>query len=505
VLRERRSGLWSAWRVAGLEELSRAELIELASGQARRIGELEAENAELGKRLERLERLVSRNSGNSSMPPSSDEAPGKTPPRRERRAAQRAGRKRGKQGGAEGHALAWAPDPLVVDHRPAGRCPGCGHGLENAAGGGLARAVQVTDIPPVTATVTEHRMHRVCCGCGLTSTAAAPPEAAAGASRVYGPNLRALVVYLLAYQQLPIERAARLIADVTGAAPSVGFTHGMLARFAAAVVDVVAVIKTLITAAHVAHFDETTLRSGPAGTRRYVLSAGTSDYTAFHLGGRDLASFTSFGVLPGFAGIAVHDRYSAYDHAGFAVGAHQLCVAHLLRDLEDAAQTYPGAHWPDQAARALRALVHAHHQARDTGTLAVPVSASEQHIREFRAAVRVGLAQLPRPAPGRAGPPARRLLEDLRDREADVLRFVGDTRVEPTNNLAERDLRWAKTQQNTSGRLTDPEVTVDRLTARSYIATVAKHGHDILAAIRDALTGNPWTPPAAARTTVAGA
>jgi hypothetical protein len=51
VLRERRSGLWSAWRVAGLEELSRAELIELASGQARRIGELEAENAELGKRL----------------------------------------------------------------------------------------------------------------------------------------------------------------------------------------------------------------------------------------------------------------------------------------------------------------------------------------------------------------------------------------------------------------------------------------------------------------------
>lgn len=145
--------------------------------------------------------------------------------------------------------------------------------------------MQVTDIPPVTATVTEHRMHRVCCGCGLTSTAPAPPEAAGGASRVYGPNLRALVVYLLAYQQLPIERAARLIADVTGAAPSVGFVHGMLARFAAAVADVVALIETLITAAHVAHFDETTLRSGPAGTRRYVLSAGTSDYTAFHLGG----------------------------------------------------------------------------------------------------------------------------------------------------------------------------------------------------------------------------
>lgn len=182
-------------------------------------------------------------------------------------------------------------------------------------------------------------------------------------------------------------------------------------------------------------------------------------------------------------------------HASLPVSAHQLCIAHLLGDLEDAAQSYPDAPWPDQAARA---LVHAHHQARDAGRDAVPADAEHPHVHEFRAAVRVELAQLPRPAPGRAGPPARRLLEDLRDRETDVLRFVGDTRIEPTNNLAERDLRWARTQQNTSGRLTDHEVTADRLTARSYIATVAKHSHDILAAIRDALTGTPWTPPAAA-------
>jgi len=33
---------------------------------------------------------------------------------------------------------------------------------------------------------------------------------------------------------------------------------------------------------------------------------------------------------------------------------------------------------------------------------------------------------------------------------------------------------------------------------RSYIATVAKHGHDILGALRDALTGHPWLPPAPA-------
>jgi|GEM_PF-3189954 len=43
----------------------------------------------------------------------------------------------------------------------------------------------------------------------------------------------------------------------------------MLARGGPAVADVVALIKTLIIAAHVVGFDETTLRAGPAGTKRH--------------------------------------------------------------------------------------------------------------------------------------------------------------------------------------------------------------------------------------------
>ncbi len=66
--------------------------------------------------------------------------------------------------------------------------------------------------------------------------------------------------------------------------------------------------QTLIRSAYVVRFDETTLRVGPAGHMRYVLSAST----AFHLGGRDLASFRKFGILPGFAAVAVHDRYQNY-------------------------------------------------------------------------------------------------------------------------------------------------------------------------------------------------
>jgi hypothetical protein len=117
-------------------------------------------------------------------------------------------------------------------------------------------------------------------------------------------------------------------------------------------------------------------------------------------------------------------------------------------------------------------------------------------IGEFRQTVRCGLSQIRR-APGPAATtkqPVGRLLECLRDREADVLRFTTDSRVWPTNNQSERDLRPLKTQQKISGRLTSEKTTRDRPALRSCISTAAKHGVDILTALREAITGRPWEP-----------
>lgn len=61
-------------------------------------------------------------------------------------------------------------------------------------------------------------------------------------------------------------------------------------------------------------------------------------------------------------------------------------------------------------------------------------------------------------------------------------------------------LRPTKTQQKISGRLTSEDVTQDRLDIRSYIDTARKHGVDVMTALRDALTGNPWRPPLPAPT-----
>ena len=62
--------------------------------QAERIAALEAVVADLREQLAAAQRAGSRNSGNSSMPPSSDDLPGRKPPRKQRRAAERAEKKR---------------------------------------------------------------------------------------------------------------------------------------------------------------------------------------------------------------------------------------------------------------------------------------------------------------------------------------------------------------------------------------------------------------------------
>jgi transposase len=244
------------------------------------------------------------------------------------------------------------------------------------------------------------------------------------------------------------------------------------------------------------------VRVGAAGTKKYVLSASTQRCTRFGLGGRDLDSFKDFAVLPTFAGIAVHDRYINYDHDDLAkqVAGHQLCTAHLLRDIASAAESHPEHRWPEQAARALRGLIHAANTARAGGGSAVPADVADPLILELRRAVRVGLAQIPRiPGPARTTKQTdgRLLLECFRDREHDVLRFITDTRIWPTNNTSERDLRPEKTQQKISGRLQSEDITRDRLTIRSYTSTAAKHGINIMNALRDAITGNPWMPTAA--------
>jgi hypothetical protein len=129
---------------------------------------------------------------------------------------------------------------------------------------------------------------------------------------------------------------------------------------------------------------------------------------------------------------------------------HALCGAHIARELVAADETHPGQHWPQQALDALFALNTAAHDARDRDGSEIPPDVADPLLRAWRHAILVGLAQHPART-GRKQAKTHNLLERLRDREADVLRFAHDLTVPFTNNQAERDLRPTKTQMKISG------------------------------------------------------
>ena len=473
----------------------------LIAAQAERIVTLEALVADLRERLEAAERAGSRNSGNSSVPPSMDDQPGRKPPRRQRRAAERAGKKRrGKQPGSPGASMTWGVPDRTEDHYPGGACS-CGRDLADAEDLGVTRSFQQEEIPVAPAQRVQHDLHEARCACGRTHAAARPAGVPDSALSI-GPRLRALAVYLVVFQHVPVERCRQLIADVTGAVVSEGFIHSCLAKAASLAAGVVRLIRALIAAADVAGFDETTLRSGPAGEKKYVHGAFTGEYPAFRLGTRSLDSMEDAGILPDFAGIVVSDRYQNYFNPRWKhVAGNQACLSHLLRDYEDCAESYPGAVWPAQAQRALRGMIHAWHAACEQGLSATPADALKPLEHEFRHAVLAGLASVPRvPGPKNSTKqkPGRDLLEFCRDRRGDVLRFTTNTSIWPTNNISERGVRPLKTQQKVSGRLASDDVTQDRLDIRSYIDTARKHGKNAMDVLHDLMLGRPWRPPAAA-------
>src|SRR5690242_14209116 len=111
--------------------MSREQLLVVIGEQAEQITALRALNEQLATKLARVEHLLSRNSGNSSMPPSRDDDPGRTPPPARQRGSG-SKRLRGKQPGAPGANLAWVQWPDDQQDRfPQGRCE-CGHDLADA-------------------------------------------------------------------------------------------------------------------------------------------------------------------------------------------------------------------------------------------------------------------------------------------------------------------------------------------------------------------------------------
>ncbi|MGH3805602.1 MAG: IS66 family transposase [Pseudonocardiaceae bacterium] len=217
----------------------------------------------------------------------------------------------------------------------------------------------------------------------------------------------------------------------------------------------------------------------PAGKKkaeRYLLVACTELYTHYLLGDRSMDTFKTFVVQDLTNSVIVHDRYQNYDSAKLGTLVHQLCCAHLLRDLADAAQVYPDAVWPTQIADALRSLIHQATPAREAGLPAIATDIRDELLGRFRHGMLAGLSDTTSHGTRPGERKARLLLEVLRDRPHDVLRFApnltvpphlqpGRTRPTPQQNPA-KDLRAADQRGSHPGPLHHPGLPVDRRQTR---------------------------------------
>jgi transposase len=246
-----------------------------------------------------------------------------------------------------------------------------------------------------------------------------------------------------------------------------------------------------LTAAHILHVDETGTKV--TGARWWLHVASTDTLTTYHLDpSRGREAIGNLGILEEFTGIAVHDCWASYN--AYTDCEHALCGAHIARELVAAHETHPSQHWPAQAFDTLFALNTAAHTARDQGKTRIPGRVLKPLLKTWRQAILVGLAQHPaRPAWKQTK--TRNLLERLRDREADVLRFATDLSVPFTNNQAERDLRPTKTQMKISGTFRSETSATAWARIRGFVSTARKHGINAFQAILTAVLGKPWTPP----------
>lgn len=483
-----------------------AELLAIVAEQAALIESLRAE-------VTALRRQAGRDSSNSSQPPSQDGPAAEAKAKAGRQAARRArpGRAQGGQKGHPGAGLAWAARPdetLVIEP---GTCAGCGAGLAGA-GGRVASAVQVLDIPPAALTVTEYRMMRRTCGCGHVTTAATP-AGVTGGPVCYGPNVTDAATLLASTDVIGIERAADLMSALLKAPVSTGFVSRCLARLDAALAAArfEDVLKNALKAADVLGTDETpaplaTAAASAEGcgnphvytvrTMRAYAGGGPDLIWYGAAGNRTRASITGFGILDGFSGVLVRDDYGGYLSYDTQLAGVQQCLAHLYRYLGDAYAIDPVSQvWTRQAGDALREASAAVRTARAAGRASLGPALLARLRHSYDQAVQAGISVNLSRRWHKGNHPGLILARRLKRKAAQVWLFTTRFDVPPTNNGSENAIRGYKLAAKISGCWRTLSTLQRHCRIRSYLTTARSHGRHPLAAIRDALNGNAWMPP----------
>ena len=392
---------------------------------------LHNELTQLRTRVEALEARLQANSTTSQRPPSSD-SPYKKPGRHTTTTP------RGKAGGKpghRGHRQAMLPPTTVHEVRPE-RCP-CGN--TTFALTTPYHTHQVIELPPITIDVTHWVLHQSWCAvCGTWRKAQVPPEHATG----YGPRLSALMGEVAGTYGNGRRMVQTFCASVLQIPISLGAIQKVLDRVTQAIAPHYSAIAIQARHSLVNYIDETSWFLTNTLQWLWVMASDTVAFYMIHPH-RSKEAFAA--LIDDWTGILVSDGYGVYQTW---VERRQTCLAHLIRTARGLAERQH----PDLAACGTWALAELQ---RLCHMATAPPSGGEW--RAWYARLCKWIAQY-HDRQDDAGRFARRVL-----REMDSLWvFLTQHGVEPTNNRAERALRfgvlWRKRSLGTASPKGNPWV-----------------------------------------------
>lgn len=437
-----------------LENKSKDELIDL-------VCELYAMVESLTKTVQTLQDEVAqlknpKNSSNSSLPPSQDLFKHKNQSLRKK-----SNKKTGGQKGHKGSTLQMSstPDVLVV-HKPQHQCPQCGknHNDEQMQ---LKSKRQVIDIPPIESFITEHQVYSTKCKCGHVSCGAFPSEVTAPVQ--YGNNIIALTAYLSSRQFIPYARLTELLKSMTNISMSEGTVYNLLEKAANSVLPLYDAIKDEVESSLVVGGDESGVK---VNNKKYWAWTWQTLKATYITIAKSRGFITISDNFPnGFPNATyVSDSLSA--QLKTYASEHQLCIAHLLRELNYFKEIYK-CKWPTKMKVLLKKAIALKKRMKPEHYLE-PFEERDSIIRDFNILIE---ETIPDSYP-KILPFARR----LKKRHNQLFTFLFYQDVPFDNNASERAIRNVKVKQKVSGSFRSERGAEIFAILRSVFDTINKKG-----------------------------
>ena len=316
---------------------------------------LKKENTVLKERLAVYQ--TPKDSHNSSIPPSKDSLAAQGEKSRKllatRSLRENSGKPNGGQIGHKGHTLEMASEPdSIIEHKPY-FCTRCGNDLSSIEGK-VIEIRQVFDLPiPIRPLVAEHQLIGKKCSCGHCNKIDFPKEVRSRVS--YGATIRALVTYLNCNQYVPYNRLTEVLQDCFGVKLSQGTVKNILDDAAHKSIVAYNEIRNRVEQSLVVGADETGENINGKLHWEWVFQTPklTYIYSDKSRGKQAINKHFENG-LPN--SLLVTDRHSSYFN--MHVADHQICLAHILRELTFLTELDTKQTWSWELAELIREAIH---------------------------------------------------------------------------------------------------------------------------------------------------